>query len=121
MGINQEEVINALRECYDPCCREQGISVVDMGLIQAVEIEETNVTIKLLLTTAWCPFVANLYGMMEDAVKQATPAEKVTVEVVWDTVWTTERLSDSAKTKLTIPLEPLIPLREKRLSMQTGE
>ena len=27
---------DALSEVYDPCCREKGISVVDMGLVRSV-------------------------------------------------------------------------------------
>ena len=31
---NREVVIRALDECYDPCCRDRKISVVDMRLIE---------------------------------------------------------------------------------------
>ena len=44
--------------------------------------------------------------------------ENVDVKVVWDPVWTMERLSESARNKLTIPMEDLILLREKRLLEQ---
>jgi len=27
-------IMDALRTVYDPCCREKGISVVDMGLVR---------------------------------------------------------------------------------------
>ena len=29
-------VMEALSAVYDPCCREKGISVVDMGLLRSV-------------------------------------------------------------------------------------
>ena len=33
-----ERVLDALRDVYDPCCADRGISVVDMGLIESIEI-----------------------------------------------------------------------------------
>ena len=36
--IKKSEIIEALRDCYDPCCRDRGISVVDMGLIENVKV-----------------------------------------------------------------------------------
>jgi metal-sulfur cluster biosynthetic enzyme len=118
--IAKDDIMMALRDCYDPCCRDRGISIVDMGLIEDVSIEGHNVHINMLLTTGWCPFVANLYGMMEERVKQCEGVENVKVEVLWDPVWTMDRLSDSAREKLTLPLEELLPLREKRLALQQG-
>ena len=43
---SREEVIQALRACYDPCCRDRKISVVDMGLIEGIELRGQDVGIK---------------------------------------------------------------------------
>ncbi len=116
MAVIKEEVMTALRDCYDPCCRDRGISVVDMGLIEDVRVEGSEVQIDMLLTTGWCPFVANLFHMMGERVKQCKGVENVKVQVLWDPVWTMDRLSSSAREKLTLPMEELLPLREKRLA-----
>lgn len=116
----KDDVMMALRDCYDPCCRDRGISVVDMGLIENVNVEGSDVRIEMLLTTGWCPFVANLFTRMEERVKQCEGVERVRVEVLWNPVWTMERLSASARMKLTWPMEELLPLRAKRLAAQTG-
>jgi len=120
LAVTRDDVMTALRDCYDPCCRDRGISVVDMGLIEDVRVEESDIHIDLLLTTGWCPFVANLFHMMEERVKQFEGVENVRVEVLWDPVWTMDRLSESARRALTLPLEQLLPLREKRLAAQEG-
>lgn len=120
MVINKDEIMTALRDCYDPCCRDRAISVVDMGLIEEVQIEGGHVHIDMLLTTGWCPFVANMFNMIEERVKQCSGVETVQVEVLWDPVWTMDRLSDSAREKLVLPLAELLPLREKRLAAQQG-
>lgn len=116
--INKEQVYLALRNCYDPCCRESKISVVDMGLIEEVHVEETAVKIDMVLTSGWCPFVGNLNGMIIDEVGKLDGVLQVDVEVVWDPVWTMDRLSDDAREKLTIPLEPLLPYREARIQSE---
>ncbi|MDA1330823.1 MAG: metal-sulfur cluster assembly factor [Chloroflexi bacterium] len=115
MVTTRDEIMLALRDCYDPCCRDRGISVVDMGLIHDVRIEESNVEIDMLLTTGWCPFVVNLYQMIEERLKQCDGVENVKVEVLWDPVWTMDRLSESARHALIMPLEPLLPYRDQRL------
>ena len=122
LAIKKSEVIEALRDCYDPCCRDRGISVVDMGLIENVKVKDRNVDIDILITTGWCPSVAILFQMMKERVEQFVQVDEVNVQVVWDPVWTMDRLSESARKKLTLPLEELIPLREKRLAnQQKGE
>lgn len=113
--VSRGEVMGALERCYDPCCREREISVVDMGLIEAVEIEGGVVDVKMVLTSGWCPFAARLLEMVEGEVGALEGVERVAVEVVWDPAWTPQRMSEGARRKLTLPMETLIPLREARL------
>jgi metal-sulfur cluster biosynthetic enzyme len=111
----REAVIRALDECYDPCCRDRKISVVDMGLIESVEIQGGNVSIEMVLTSGWCPFAARLLEMIKEEVGKLPAVDAVDVEVVWDPTWTPERMSAGAREKLRLPLEKLAPLREARL------
>jgi len=73
-------VMDALREVYDPCCADRGISIVDMGVVEDVRVDGGHVDVK----------------------------------VVWDPVWTMDRLSESAREKLAMPLEQLEPYRARR-------
>ena len=112
---SREEVIQALRACYDPCCRDRKISVVDMGLIEGIETRGRDVGIKLVLTTGWCPFSAQLFAMIQSTVGALAGVETVDVEAVWNPAWTPERMSQEARSTLRLPLETLLPLREARL------
>jgi metal-sulfur cluster biosynthetic enzyme len=38
--ITSEQVLAVLQTCYDPCCKERGVSIVELGLIQSVEVAE---------------------------------------------------------------------------------
>ncbi len=112
---SETAVFAALRGCYDPCCREKGISVVDMGLIEAIHIAGGNVRIDMVLTSGWCPFAMHLLTDMEHAVAELTGVEHVDVNIVWGPTWSPDRLSPEARKKLSLPMEQLLPLREARL------
>jgi len=113
--LGREAVIQALGNCYDPCCRDRKISVVDMGLIESIEVRRREVRIEMVLTTGWCPFASRLLEMIREEVGKLPAVDAVEVEVVWDPTWTPERMSGEARKKLTLPLEKLAPLREARL------
>ena len=114
-SLSREAVIRALDNCYDPCCQERKISVVDMGLIESIDIDARQVRIEMVLTTGWCPFASRLLEMVDEEVGGLPEVDSVDVEVVWDPTWTPERMSPGAREKLKMPLEKLAPLREARL------
>jgi metal-sulfur cluster biosynthetic enzyme len=107
-------LIDALREVYDPCCADRGISIVDMGLVEDVRLEGSHVDVDLVLTTGWCPFVASMSSAIPDRLKRFDGVETVDVKVVWDPVWTMDRLSEEARGKLAMPLEELESYRVGR-------
>ena len=113
---DEATIIDALGDVYDPCCAERGLSVVDMGLVEDVRIEGSSVRVDLVLTTGWCPFVASLSATIPEQLRRLRGVEHVEVNVVWDPVWTSDRLSPKARAELSMPLERLIPYREARLA-----
>ena len=54
------EVLDALRDVYDPCCQEKGISIVDMGLVRSLVVQDRHARVELLLTSGWCPFAGRV-------------------------------------------------------------
>jgi len=107
-------LMDALREVYDPCCADRGVSIVDMGLVEDLRIDGSHVDVDLVLTTGWCPFVVAMNTAIPDRLMQLDGVEEVDVKVVWDPVWTMDRLSESARAKLAMPLEELEPYRAGR-------
>jgi metal-sulfur cluster biosynthetic enzyme len=94
------EIVRALKGIYDPCCRERDISIVDMGLVRAVEIVGSRAKVELMLTSGWCPFASRVLSEVRDAVEALPGIGGVSVEVTWDEPWTMDRLSESARAKL---------------------
>jgi metal-sulfur cluster biosynthetic enzyme len=112
--MDRELLIDALRGVYDPCCQDRGVSIVDMGVVEDVRHVGTRVEVDLIPTTGWCPFVANMSAAIPEALKALDGVETVEVKVVWEPAWTPDRLSESARAKLHMPLEELEPYRLAR-------
>ena len=109
--------LRALDDVYDPCCRDKGISVVDMGLLRSVTVDAGHARVELLLTSGWCPFAARVLTDVEDAIRAQPGVDSCEVAIVWDEVWTTDRLADSAVRKLRFLPDPVdVPDRESYLS-----
>jgi metal-sulfur cluster biosynthetic enzyme len=111
--------VRALSDVYDPCCREKGISVVDMGLLRSVTVTERHARVELVLTSGWCPFASRVLSDVEDAIVAQSGVESAEVEVVWDEAWTTDRLSASAARKLRLLPDPTaVPDRDTYIASQ---
>jgi metal-sulfur cluster biosynthetic enzyme len=99
--------LHALTGVYDPCCRDKGISVVDMGLLRSVTVTGGHARVELLLTSGWCPFASRVLSDIEDVIIAQPDVETCEVDIVWDEAWTADRLSESARRKLRFLPDPI--------------
>ncbi len=104
MSLTQEDVLSALRQCYDP---EIPVNIVDLGLIYGVTFEsvpdqQQDVAIEMTLTAQGCPEHVNISAQVKSRVEQLPGVRNVTVNVVWTPPWTPERLSPDARKQLGI-------------------
>ena len=102
-----EWAVRALSDVFDPCCREKGISVVDMGLLRSVDVHDRHARVELLLTSGWCPFASRVLMDVADAIGAQPGVDSCEVRIVWDEAWTTDRLADSARRKLRFLPDPV--------------
>jgi len=90
---------DALRTVPDP---EMAISIVDMGLVVAVDRVGATAHVTLTYTAMGCPAMQ----MIEDDVRVALLAlpgiSSVEIETVWLPVWTKSRLSAEGRDALLI-------------------
>jgi metal-sulfur cluster biosynthetic enzyme len=84
---------DALAGIYDPCCQEKGISVIDMGLVRSVRVEDGKATVGLLLTSGWCPFAATVLTQVKEQILSQPGISDADVSIVWDEAWSPDRLS----------------------------
>jgi len=97
MDITTEHVSTCLESVTDP---ELGISVVALGLIQNIQIEEEKISVDMTLTTPGCPMAGMIVSDVEFAIRQGFEGVDVEVSLVWDPPWTPERLSPEARKQL---------------------
>ena len=100
----QEEVLTALRDCYDP---EIPVNIVDLGLIYGIRVDpaendQQDVTVDMTLTAQGCPEHVNIGAQVKGRVEKLPGIRNVNVNVVWNPPWTPERLSPEARKQLGI-------------------
>ena len=95
-----EHLVEAMRQVIDP---ELGINIIDLGLVYAVEADESAIRVAVTATTPACPMAGVILEDVEDAVRQADPAGRpVEVHLVWEPPWHPERMSERAHEQLGI-------------------
>ncbi|STX51963.1 metal-sulfur cluster biosynthetic enzyme [Legionella busanensis] len=96
----KEHVIAALKTVYDP---EIPVNIYDLGLIYDINVDEKHhVHIQMTLTSPGCPVAQTFPGTVEQAVNQVEGVTDCTVELVWEPMWTQDRMSEVAKLELGI-------------------
>jgi phenylacetate-CoA oxygenase PaaJ subunit len=91
------KLIEALRDVEDP---ELPISIVDMGLVVSVRQDADIVTVKVTFTAMGCPAIDMIVDDVRERLLREPGVCRVNVEVVWDPIWTRERLSEEGKAQL---------------------
>jgi metal-sulfur cluster biosynthetic enzyme len=104
MAVTQEEVLSALKQCYDP---EIPVNIVDLGLIYEVRFEsqpedQQDVTVDMTLTAQGCPAHVQISEQVRSRLEQLPGIRTAHVNIVWTPPWTPERLSMDARKQLGI-------------------
>ena len=96
-----EELLESLRGVEDP---ELHMSIVDLGLVYGVEIDEDRrVTVDMTLTSPACPVGPMLQGLIFHKLQQMEGVEDVEVNLVWNPPWDPRTMaSDDIKIALGI-------------------
>ncbi|MFW5918146.1 MAG: metal-sulfur cluster assembly factor [Haloferacaceae archaeon] len=93
------DVWSALEDVHD---LHVPISLVDMGMIYGVDVadETGEVTVRMTFPCMGCPGYEMLQGDVSARVGSVPGVEDVTVDVVWDPIWTKDRLAEQAREEL---------------------
>ncbi len=88
--LDSKTIWNALAEVTDP---EMPISIVDMGMIYGVRLNDGNVEIDMTFTAIACPAMDMLISDVREKLDSLPGVVSVKVNVVWSPPWTKSRLS----------------------------
>jgi metal-sulfur cluster biosynthetic enzyme len=110
--LNEASIRDALRDCYDP---EVPCNIVDLGLVYKVAVEPDldapgagipgvpprhRVKIDLTLTSKGCPAHTQIIAQIENRLFAFPTISKTEVALVWQPVWTPQRISPEGRTRL---------------------
>jgi metal-sulfur cluster biosynthetic enzyme len=93
--MTEEDVRQALKGVEDP---EAGMSVLDLGLVYGVVVEEGKVSVEMTMTSPACPAAPYIVDEAAAAIRAIAPeGTDVDVQLVWEPPWTPERMSEEAR------------------------
>jgi metal-sulfur cluster biosynthetic enzyme len=90
-------LMNALRDVSDP---ELPLSLVDMGLVYGVWLEDGVAHVKLTYTSMGCPCAEFILEDVRERLLREQGVVCVEVEIVWDPPWSKRMLSQEARDTL---------------------
>jgi metal-sulfur cluster biosynthetic enzyme len=105
MPVTEQDVLSALKSCYDP---EIPVNIVDLGLIYKINFtpieadDKQDVSVDMTLTAQGCPEHVNISAQVKSRLEQLAGIRNASVNVVWIPAWTPERLSPEARKQLGI-------------------
>lgn len=94
--VTKDQIIEKLSQVMDP---ELGISIVDLGLIYDIKVEGNKAFIRMTFTTPACPMINEMLNDVKEKLDKIEDAD-IEVTVVFDPLWSPERMSEKAKMKL---------------------
>lgn len=89
--VTEEKIFTALKNVNDP---ELPISLVDLGMIYGVEVEDGNVNVIMTFTASGCPAVDMIKEDIVEELEKLSGVKTINIEVVWSPPWTKERLTE---------------------------
>ena len=97
--ITEEAVWDHLRELKDPMFGEP-LSVVEVGLVDKVEVDDSNVHIALVMFNRGRVYIDAAASPIRQHVLAMEGVGEVVVECRWDKEWTPDRLAPTARRAL---------------------
>lgn len=80
------------------------VSLVEMAMIYDVTVDRregnTHVDVEMTFPCMGCPAYDMIIGDVEGCLRTMSEVDSVTVDVVWDPVWSKEMLSESVREQL---------------------
>ena len=95
----RETVITEIKKIYDP---EIPVNIYELGLIYNININNSEVKVKMTLTTPNCPVAESLPKEVKDSILEIDGVSKVDLDLVWDPPWDKSMMSEAAKLELNL-------------------
>lgn len=97
-NIKLERVWEQLQSVKDP--EIDSVSVVELGMVEAIILDERKVTINMLPTFMGCPALDIIRKNVENEIGNLALFEQVQVVFIYEPPWTSDRISSVGREKL---------------------
>jgi metal-sulfur cluster biosynthetic enzyme len=87
--LTEETLRQALRTVKDP---ELNLSIIDLGLVYDVAVEDGAVHIRMTLTSPGCPAGPQIMNDIHKTLRPVEGVKDVDIEIVWEPYWTPEQI-----------------------------
>lgn len=88
-GPTVDQVKAALRRVKDP---ELNLNIIDLGLVYDIAVDGSAVNVDMSLTSPGCPSGPEIMTDAEQQLRAMPGVESVSVNLVWDPLWSPERI-----------------------------
>lgn len=95
--LDEDDIWTALEDVEDA---ELPVSLVDLGLIRDVTVEDGEVEVQMTLTYTGCPAKEIMVKMAERRLELLDGAETVTVELDYSEQWSPEDMTETGRERL---------------------
>lgn len=96
---SKEQVIEVIKECYDP---EIPVNIYDLGLIYNIEANENAVAVQMTLTSQACPSAAQIPDELRSRIQSQLGVSDVSINVTFDPPWEPTKISPEGRKILMI-------------------
>jgi len=94
----QPKIVDVLKTVFDP---EIPVDIYELGLIYEIIADAARrVLVRMTLTSPACPSAQQLPSEVRYKVKAVPGVADAWVEIVWEPMWTKDRMSETAKLSL---------------------
>ena len=99
MNDLKEKVIAEIKKIYDP---EIPVNIYELGLIYDISVKDSNVKVKMTLTSPNCPVAESLPKEVKDSILEIKEVNDVELDLVWDPPWDKSMMTEAAKLELNL-------------------
>ena len=98
LDIRERRIWDELARIADP--EIPAISLVDLGVIGSVAVDDERARIEILPTFVGCPAVEVMRSEVSERIGALGLADRVEVEITFQPPWTSERISEAGRERL---------------------
>ena len=95
--VTAQTIRTILKDIKDP---EIGINIVDLGLVKDITLDGSDVSVTLVLTSPFCPYVDILIYEIKRQIKRMEGVNGIDVNIDLDTAWHPDMMTEEGKRQL---------------------